>query len=426
VKNKFLFIAIIFFFSVEIHASAYIESVNPKTVVGSWSKQPLSIYGTNITPESKIRLCWPDNCITLKGERIKYKSSDELQIEIITGIKDKQWQITLIGVDGASSNTINFEVVSTKKHEKPPLNMIVTMNSVGEKQIPLLSHEQTISRLLMLDERIAKLTGAEPSMINYPTSIGAYGDNIYFADSETYNVFRYNRKQNVIFQLYATSSQIDSRMGGIHINSDLSFFVADKMSGSVFHFDMDGYLIKQYVDLKNMRSPVSVVFDEELATIYIADNVYDRVVLFDKNGVAFSTIGKRGTGAGKFMRIVDLSLGPDGVYVIDKQNKLIQVFSRTGEFRYSIPRGEVKSPSSITVDRKGRIYIADKSDNSIKIYGRRGYLQSFGVTGSGNGQFRSIGDIDADNEFLYVADSANNRIQILKIGAKDSGLDADK
>jgi len=53
-------------------------------------------------------------------------------------------------------------------------------------------------------------------------------------------------------------------------------------------------------------------------------------------------------------------------------------------------------------------------------------LQSFGVTGSGNGQFRSIGDIDADNEFLYVADSGNNRIQILKIGAKDSGLDADQ
>ena len=401
-----------------LYAAPHINQVMPNPMVGSWLKQSLSIQGKDIKKNSRVRLCWPKRCITLAGTRIKFKNSEEMIVNISTGLRSENWQVAILDPDGTSSNIVDLNVRLKSKKKRKIESEIIKGKKKLQLSSAILSYKRTVSHMLMLDKSIATLTGAEGSLINYPSAIDVQGDNIFFADGIQHLFFRYNYREKIIYQLYETSNQIDAPIGSIYVKNDLSYFVADKRGSRVLYFNKEGDLIREFIDLKNMRSPTSVMFDEKSNTLFVADSVFDRVLLFNANGIATGTISRRGTGDSQLMRVVDISLGPDGLYIVDELNSLIKVFSLTGNFLYGIPRPEVVNPSSLTVDDLGRIYVSDRGDDTIKIFDRSGFIESYGGVGSKNGQFRSIEDLDADQNKLYIADSGNNRIQILDINFK--------
>ena len=74
----------------------------------------------------------------------------------------------------------------------------------------------------------------------------------------------------------------------------------------------------------------------------------------------------------------------------------------------------------MAVDGQGRVYVVDTSGQSVFVYGtyqegssRLEYLGSFGTQGVSNGAFAYPNGIAVDGRGrLYVADSANNRVQL--------------
>ena len=252
--------------------------------------------------------------------------------------------------------------------------------------------------------------------ITNPVSVGARGNILYIVDAAKQLVYRYNSSNEKLTPLYSVSSHLQGVPNAIAVDHDGSFFLSDPFGRQVLHFTMQGDLRRIYKDAINLTNPVSVNLAPS-GELYIADRLYDHVVVFNRGGQPLRAIGQRGTGKGQFLEIIDMATGPDGIYVIDRLSKNVKVFSSDGVLIREMPRPEVVAPTAIAIDYAERVYISDDFDDTIKIYNRNGLLETVGGTGSRDGMFRMISDLHADNNFLYVADSANNRVQVFMLKA---------
>jgi DNA-binding beta-propeller fold protein YncE len=74
----------------------------------------------------------------------------------------------------------------------------------------------------------------------------------------------------------------------------------------------------------------------------------------------------------------------------------------------------LSQPSDVAVSDDGRIYVVDGVNSKIRIFSQRGQaIASFGMEGSGNGEFKNPLGIDIDRSGrVYIADSGNHRVQI--------------
>lgn len=76
--------------------------------------------------------------------------------------------------------------------------------------------------------------------------------------------------------------------------------------------------------------------------------------------------------------------------------------------------------ASVTVDSRGRVYIADRDQHTIHRFDEEGsYLESFGREGEGPGEFRNLIEVDYRDGTMYTLDQNLNRI----IGFDSESLD---
>lgn len=247
--------------------------------------------------------------------------------------------------------------------------------------------------------------------ITNPVTVGARGNIVYIVDGAKQLVFRYNSSTESLTPLYTVNSHLVGLPNAILVDDDGSFYLSDPFAKQVLHFSLHGELLRTYSNLINLTNPVAIN-KYVSGDILIADRLYDHVLVFSRVGQALRAFGERGTGKGQFLEVVDMATGPDGVYVLDRLSKSVKIFSVEGEFIREMPRPEVVDPTAIAIDYAERVYISDNFDDTIKVYDRNGLIEIFGGTGMDNGQFRMITDLDADGNYLYVADSANDRVQI--------------
>jgi len=179
----------------------------------------------------------------------------------------------------------------------------------------------------------------------------------------------------------------------------------------------------------NKFRPRTVALSEE-KKIYVSGDGFKGVVVLDKNG-AFShmispedvLLGKKGKAdicavyIDGSNRIYLLSEGYGRVYVYDKNENFLLMFGQKGG-----STGKLSRPKSLSVDEtKGWIYISDYLRHTITVYKYENgqYLFEFGGQGWGPGWFQFPTYIYIDHaQRALVADTFNQRIQVLKITAR--------
>jgi DNA-binding beta-propeller fold protein YncE len=159
--------------------------------------------------------------------------------------------------------------------------------------------------------------------------------------------------------------------------------------------------------------------------LYVAD-LTDRIQVFDRDGHYL-----RGWRTPEFN--VD---GPSGL-TIDRQGRLlvadthfyrVLVYSQEGELLFQIgdgiqgtTPGRFGYPTDVVIDRAGNFYVSEYGENDrIQVFSPEGkWLRQWGGHGLNPGEFmrpRALA-ID-DEERIYVADSCNHRIQVFDTAGK--------
>jgi len=216
--------------------------------------------------------------------------------------------------------------------------------------------------------------------------------------------------------------------------------------------------------------PSGLAFDPSTDYLYIADTGNNRIQIIDVDGncgndelandVCFvDEFGGSGNGEGDFDQPSALALDTDNdmLYVADTDNNLIQIIDVDGNCSGSVKLadkicfvdefggsgsgdGDFDLPSGLALDLSNDIlYVADTDNNRIQIIDVDGncsgsdelandvcFVDEFGGSGTGDGKFKSPSGlaINSSDDLMFVADSENNRIQLLNLEESKSSNDA--
>ena len=121
---------------------------------------------------------------------------------------------------------------------------------------------------------------------------------------------------------------------------------------------------------------------------------------------------------GHFFQLEGLSVDDEGnVYVTDSGNARVQKFTSDGQFLNTwgisgTDNGEFKKPTGIAT-YENNVYVVDSDQARIQVFDSTGkFLQSWGKFGSDQGEFFYPQGISISNDgVVYVADTKNHRIQ---------------
>lgn len=86
--------------------------------------------------------------------------------------------------------------------------------------------------------------------------------------------------------------------------------------------------------------------------------------------------------------------------------------------------GQFSTPTALAVDRNGALFIVDSNNHRIQWIGLNGNVKRIGEPGSAPGELWGPAAIaiDPTNQFFYVADQGNNRIQCFSIEGQYRGM----
>jgi len=184
-----------------------------------------------------------------------------------------------------------------------------------------------------------------------------------------------------------------------------------------------------------LSNPSGVAFSPDGSRLAILERGNRRIHMLGVSGNTIShqtVFGATGSGAGQFSAPYCIAFSRDGLRmaVTDTGNHRIQILSvsgdtithltsygvyGTGAGQYAYPRGVSFSPDG------ARLVVADTNNNRIQLLGIASaavsHIAYYGTAGSGNGQLsRPTGAMfDTDGVRLVVSDKGNNRIQIFEI-----------
>jgi DNA-binding beta-propeller fold protein YncE len=162
--------------------------------------------------------------------------------------------------------------------------------------------------------------------------------------------------------------------------------------------------------------------------VYVFNRGTHPMIVFDRDGDIVSYWGD-----GIFANPHGVTIGPDDeVYCVDNGDSTVRKLTPDGKLLLTLGTPNRPSPkmggnpfnrpTHVAVDkRSGALYIADGYSNArVHKYTAEGeYLFSWGESGTGEGQFNIVHNIDTDKDgWVYVADRENHRVQVFSSDGK--------
>jgi DNA-binding beta-propeller fold protein YncE len=175
-----------------------------------------------------------------------------------------------------------------------------------------------------------------------------------------------------------------------------------------------------------LRFPEAVAVDTQ-GNVYVADQLSYVVQKFTAAGVFETEWGSFGGGHGQFGPIGGLATDAAGnVYVVDSSRNRIQKFdpngtfitqwghtgSEPGQFNFGSSQDYTKPPGGGIAVAGNFVYVADSGNNRIQRFNLTGGEgMEWGTKGSGPGQFSYPRGVAANASEVLVADDDNHRIE---------------
>lgn len=226
------------------------------------------------------------------------------------------------------------------------------------------------------------------------------------------------------------------RPESIDVDEDGTVYIADSWARKIIAFDASGKVVREYPADQQARG-VAV----DAGKVYMLD--IGKVIVFEEGGKRLSAFGTRGPKPAQIDAYQGIAARGGRIFVADSFNKRIQRFTEDGKVEWTIPNGvaarkagltESRSdesssatvpdhhwdlPQDLVFDGAGRLLVIDAFNFEIAVVNpdTGKVVRRYGEFGSVDGQMYYPTSIDYDSrrDWIVVADTQNDRVQIVRI-----------
>ena len=180
------------------------------------------------------------------------------------------------------------------------------------------------------------------------------------------------------------------------------------------------YLFEWKTPKSEFGKPIGMTTDKD-GLVYVADTHYNRVMVYSPDGeTVVRQFGRFGKGPGEFIFLTDVLVESDGTTYVSEYggNDRVSKFDGAGNFLLSFGgvdagQASLNRPESLAMDETGTIYVADGCNHRICRFGRDGkFLGEFGSLGVEPGMLQYPYGVELSPDgTLWVVEYGNNRIQ---------------
>jgi peptidylamidoglycolate lyase len=211
---------------------------------------------------------------------------------------------------------------------------------------------------------------------------------------------------------------------GVDVDSHGNVYVLHRNdSMPVMAFDSHGKFLRSWG--QGMFKTTHFLRVDRFGSVWVTDRGNMQAFKFNSDGKLLMTLGKKGvtgdnTSPDSFNGMADLAVSRNGdIFIADGEgpNTRVARFSKDGKFvkwwgGKGTEPGQFNVPHSIAIDSKGRLYVADRSNNRIQIFDQSGkFLDQWTNLGTPWGLF-------VRNDLMYMVDGTENNC-LLIVGLKD-------
>ena len=196
-------------------------------------------------------------------------------------------------------------------------------------------------------------------------------------------------------------------------------FVTDSAAAAVMGLDPRGRVVWTLGRKFGLGRPTGIVWGAD--RLYVVDTLHHNVFMVSPAGAYLGAFGMQGNGPGQFNFPTNIARDADGtLYVTDTLNFRVQAFDAEGRFLGTFGRlgdgaGDFDKPKGVAIDSAGHVYVVEGLNDVVQIFDQSGrLLLAFGESGSAEGQFWLPTGIAIADDIVYVADSANRRVQVFQ------------
>ncbi len=314
-------------------------------------------------------------------------------------------------------------------------NGLITALAQGEAQINVsYGQESHALSVTVWPDGESPLTvlggpGTNQGKYEYPQALCLQDNTIYIADDTNHRIKVLDLAGNILQVFYKPDLLGDP--DGLAVDENGNIYVTEDEQDQVHKFAPDGTHLLSFGEYGQENgqfdNPFGITLDHN-GTIWVVDRNNHRLQQFQADGTWMQTLGGSGSKLGQLSYPAGIAVDAQNrLHVTETGNDRISVFETNGDcHRVYAYTGDsaVNEPHAIFIDPSGFIWITDEGwgKHHVKIFDPYGdYLFQAGSHGAEPGLFDDPGGLAFDgNQRLWVADSKNDRLQVLTLARPET------
>ena len=206
--------------------------------------------------------------------------------------------------------------------------------------------------------------------------------------------------------------------GAVHIVSNSSGeIIVTEYGRDVVIMNREGNRLRSIAkSVHDMGGVCGVAVDKD-DNIYVSDAYKHCLYKFNKNGDLIKKFGKKGESIGEFNFPQGMVVAGDQLFVCDRKNHRIQVLTTdlkpVNQFgSLGASEGQFDQPESIAVDNEQLLYVADSANLRIQVFTTDGqFIRSISKKAVEQ-QIQWPQGVCTDASYVYVVEYRSNRVSV--------------
>jgi len=241
--------------------------------------------------------------------------------------------------------------------------------------------------------------GGQPRTLGFVSAVAASGGYLFVVDSTLPGLLRVDPISGEMQMLRRLR---DATTHGLHVRQDLVVYLVDRQQRAVIELDESGHERHVIYEPELVAMPVDVALTDWGSSIVVADELAQRLVLFESFSTLLGILPNALTPVSVAASITAIAGTDQFVFVLDAASREVMQLDLGGRFVATYGEDALLTPVAMAVDECRRIFVADGHPDGLFVTSPDFY--GTGARAALPGEIAStVTDLWIDGNELYVA-----------------------